>query len=116
MDVTLPSLGEGADSGIVVSLLVAEGDTVEKGQTILELENEKAVAPIPSTAAGRVSKIHVKAGDKISIGARLLTIGESAPVAAAAPTPVAPASPAPLPPPVTGAQPGAGAAGAVPNV
>ena len=41
MDVTLPSLGEGADSGIVVSLLVNEGDTVEKGQTILELENEK---------------------------------------------------------------------------
>ena len=49
MDVKLPSLGEGADSGVVVSLLVNEGDTVEQGQTLLELENEKAVAPIPAT-------------------------------------------------------------------
>ncbi|HEY6166568.1 MAG TPA: 2-oxo acid dehydrogenase subunit E2 [Verrucomicrobiae bacterium] len=97
MDVRLPSLGEGADSGVVVSLLVNEGDTVEQGQTILELENEKAVAPIPSTAAGRVTKIHVKAGDRISVGARLLTIGESVGAAAPAPAPAAkPVAPAPV--------------------
>jgi pyruvate dehydrogenase E2 component (dihydrolipoamide acetyltransferase) len=76
MDVKLPSLGEGADSGVVVSVLVKEGDTVQNGQTILELENEKAVAPIPATAAGRVTKIFVKAGDKISVGAKILSIGE----------------------------------------
>src|SRR3989442_1303340 len=46
MDVKLPNLGEGADSGVVVSVLVKEGDQVEEGQTIIELENEKAVAPI----------------------------------------------------------------------
>ena len=45
MDVKLPKLGEGADSGVVVSLLVKEGDPIKEGQTILELENEKAVAP-----------------------------------------------------------------------
>src|SRR5881628_2616809 len=48
MDVRLPKLGEGAESGTVVSILVKEGDLVSKGQTLLELENEKAVAPIPS--------------------------------------------------------------------
>src|ERR1051325_10454131 len=97
MDVRLPSLGEGADSGVVVSLLVNEGDTVEQGQTILELENEKAVAPIPSTAAGRVTKIHVRAGDRISVGARLLTMGESVGAAAPAPAPAAkPVAPAPV--------------------
>ena len=63
MDVKLPKLGEGADSGTVVSLLVKEGDRIEVNQTLLELENEKAVAPIPSTAAGVISKIHVKEGD-----------------------------------------------------
>ena len=52
MDVKLPKLGEGADSGVVVNVFVKEGDTVAKGQAILELENEKAVASIPSTAAG----------------------------------------------------------------
>ena len=46
MDVKLPKLGEGADSGVVVSILVKEGDSVQEGQTLLELENEKAVASI----------------------------------------------------------------------
>ncbi|MDB6066234.1 MAG: catalytic domain of component of various dehydrogenase complexe, partial [Pedosphaera sp.] len=71
MDVKLPNLGEGADSGTVVNLFVKEGDTITKDQPIIELENEKAVATIPSTASGVISKIHVKNGDKISAGHRL---------------------------------------------
>src|SRR5204862_2041370 len=74
MDVKLPKLGEGADSGVVVSLLVKEGDKVQEGQTIIELENEKAVAPIPSTASGTVTKLRVKEGDKISVGQVILSI------------------------------------------
>ena len=68
MDVKLPKLGEGADSGVVVNIFVKEGDTVAKDQAILELENEKAVASIPSTAAGVVTKIYVKAGDRVGVG------------------------------------------------
>jgi len=75
MDVKLPKLGEGAESGVVVSILVKEGDQVAEGQTLLELENEKAVAPIPSTAAGVVQRIHVKEGEKISVGATLVSVG-----------------------------------------
>jgi pyruvate dehydrogenase E2 component (dihydrolipoamide acetyltransferase) len=94
MDVKLPKLGEGADSGVVVNIFVKEGDTVAKDQAILELENEKAVASIPSTGAGVVAKVHVKSGDRVGVGARLITITESgqptaAPVAAAAPKPAA---------------------------
>jgi hypothetical protein len=62
MDLKLPHLGEGADSGTVVNLLVKEGDLITKDQPILELENEKAVATIPSTAAGTVAQIFVKVG------------------------------------------------------
>ena len=69
MDVKLPKLGEGADSGVVVNIFVKEGDTVAKDQAILELENEKAVASIPSTGAGVVAKVHVKSGDRIGVGA-----------------------------------------------
>src|SRR5712664_2824607 len=76
MDFKLPALGEGADSGTVVNLFVKEGDQVTKDQAILELENEKAVATIPSTADGVVGQIHVKAGDKISVGQRILTLNE----------------------------------------
>ncbi len=74
MDIKLPRLGEGADSGVVVSLLVKEGDQVKEGQTIIELENEKAVAPIPSTGSGTVTKVRVKEGDKISVGQVILSI------------------------------------------
>jgi len=85
MDVKLPKLGEGADSGVVVNVFVKEGDTVAKDQAILELENEKAVASIPSTAAGVVSKIHVKPGDKISVGQRLISVGGDGAPAGGAP-------------------------------
>ena len=90
MDVKLPKLGEGADSGVVVGIFVKEGDTVAKYQTILELENEKAVAAIPSTGAGVVEKIHVKSGDRISAGQKILTLAGgagAATVPAAAPAP-----------------------------
>jgi pyruvate dehydrogenase E2 component (dihydrolipoamide acetyltransferase) len=77
MDIKLPALGEGADSGTVVNLFVKEGDQVAKDQAILELENEKAVATIPSTGAGTVTKIFVKTGDKISVGQRILALSET---------------------------------------
>ena len=77
MDLELPHLGEGADSGTVVNLFVKEGDTIAKDQAILELENEKAVATIPSTAAGTITQVFVKAGDKIRVGQRILSLGES---------------------------------------
>ena len=77
MDLKLPHLGEGADSGTVVNLFVKEGDQLTKDQGVLELENEKAVATIPSTASGTVTKIYVKPGDKLSVGQRILTLTES---------------------------------------
>src|SRR5215471_4772185 len=76
MDLKLPHLGEGADSGTVVNLFVKEGDQITKDQALLELENEKAVATIPSTGSGTVSKVFVKAGDKISVGQRILSFDE----------------------------------------
>jgi pyruvate dehydrogenase E2 component (dihydrolipoamide acetyltransferase) len=85
MDVKLPKLGEGADSGVVVSIAVKEGDQITKGQTIIELENEKAVAAIPSSAAGRVQKVNVKAGDRISVGQVLLVLDGGAGAAASTP-------------------------------
>jgi pyruvate dehydrogenase E2 component (dihydrolipoamide acetyltransferase) len=86
MDVKLPHLGEGADSGTVVNLFVKEGDQVAKDQPILELENEKAVATIPSSGAGTVTKIFVKTGDKVSVGQKLVSLsGDGAATPAAKP-------------------------------
>ncbi len=84
MDIKIPNLGEGADSGTVVSIYVKEGDTVKKDQTLVELENEKAVAPIPSTIAGVVTKILVKVGDKVTVGQSIVSISEGGNGASAA--------------------------------
>lgn len=95
MDVRLPKLGENADGGSVVSILVKAGDPVTKGQTILELENEKAVAPIPSTATGVVGEVRVKEGDRLAVGQVILTVVESGASAAPAAAKPAPAKVAP---------------------
>jgi len=95
MDVKLPKLGEGADSGVVVGIFVKEGDAVAKDQPILELENEKAVASIPSAAAGVVEKIYVKAGDRVSVGQRLISLAGGGAATGAEPTPKPAAKPAP---------------------
>ncbi len=96
MDVKLPNLGEGADSGTVVGIMVKPGAQIKKGQNIIELETGKAVSPIPSPAAGTVTAIRVKEGDKISVGALILTMdaeaGASAPATVAA-APVKKAAP-----------------------
>lgn len=107
MEVRLPRLGEGADSGTVSSIFVHEGDSVKKDQPILELESEKAVASIPSPASGTVTKIFVKEGDLLKVGHLLMSLaGEGAvpqeqPAAQAAappePPPAAEAKPATVP-------------------
>jgi pyruvate dehydrogenase E2 component (dihydrolipoamide acetyltransferase) len=98
MDIRVPRLGEGADSGSVVGILVKVGDRIAKDQPLIELENEKAVASIPSTAGGTVTKIHVRQGDQVSVGQVLVTISEDRgqPPAAAKPSRGRPAA---VPPP-----------------
>jgi len=95
MDVKLPKLGEGADSGTVVSILVKEGDRVKNNQTLIELENEKAVAPIPSPTAGTITRIHARVGQTLSVGQILVSLNPEAAAAPAAVTPVLPAKAAP---------------------
>jgi pyruvate dehydrogenase E2 component (dihydrolipoamide acetyltransferase) len=103
MDLKLPPLGEGVDSGSVVSILVKEGDQIAKGQGILELETGKAVAPVPASAGGTVAKIHVSVGDKLSVGQTMVSLegGGAAPAKVAAPKaavnrPVRAAAPPPV--------------------
>ncbi|MBT5855276.1 hypothetical protein HOH87_01415 [bacterium] len=104
MDIKIPFLGDGIDSANVIAVLVAVGDTVEKEQTVAELETDKATAPIPSSAAGKVEKIHIKEGDLVSQGKVVLTLsgaGESesdtsAPAAAQTVAPVAVQAAAPV--------------------
>jgi pyruvate dehydrogenase E2 component (dihydrolipoamide acetyltransferase) len=83
MDVRLPQLAEGVESGTVVSILVSEGAAVKKDQPFMELETQKAVGAIPSPESGIVTKIHVKEGMEVTVGQLLITVS---PEAAATPT------------------------------
>ena len=71
---TLPELGENIETGDVVSVLVAVGDTVEIDQPVVELETDKATVEVPSPVAGTVADIVVKAGDTIAVGQVILTM------------------------------------------
>jgi pyruvate dehydrogenase E2 component (dihydrolipoamide acetyltransferase) len=86
MDVKLPRLAEGVESGIVVNILVSEGQEIKKDQPFVELETQKAVGSIPSPASGIVNKIHVKEGMEVAVGQLLISIStETTPTSASAP-------------------------------
>ena len=91
MDVKLPQLAEGVESGTVVSILVAEGQEIKRDQPFMELETQKAVGSIPAPTTGLVTKIHVKQGMEVSVGQVLITIaaasGQAASTGAATSTP-----------------------------
>jgi pyruvate dehydrogenase E2 component (dihydrolipoamide acetyltransferase) len=77
-EVKLPELGENVEKGDVLRVLVAEGDEIEVDQPVLELETDKATIEVPSSAAGRVTGIKVKAGDKVKVGQVVLTLDDGA--------------------------------------
>ena len=86
IEVKVPDLGDGLDSGDVLNILVTVGDVVRAEQGIVELETEKAVAEIPTTQAGRVAAVHVQVGETVAIGASLITLDtEEAPKSAETP-------------------------------
>ena len=84
LDVAVPDLGN-FDEVSVVDVLVKAGDTVEVDTPLVTLETEKATMDVPSTAAGAVTAVLVKAGDKVRKGSVIARVAGSAAVAAAAP-------------------------------
>ncbi len=129
IDVKLPELGDGIESGDVLELFVAEGEEVTKEQGLLELETDKATITVPCPEAGKITKLLVSPGQTIAIGDVILQLeasgASSAPEApqpaeapAAAPAPAekpapaepqatAPAAPQPAAPQPAPAQPAA---------
>ena len=59
MHITIPHLGNGISSATILSILVKVGDAVTASQTVLELETDKATAPVPTKVSGTVTKILV---------------------------------------------------------
>ena len=107
-EIKMPSAGQTTDEARIFTVNVKVGDTVKRGDVLLEAETDKAVLPVESYAAGEVLDVLVKEGDDVTAGTVLVVIGKkgetyqragTAP-AAAVPAPaltVASAAPAALP-------------------
>jgi pyruvate dehydrogenase E2 component (dihydrolipoamide acetyltransferase) len=70
----LPELGENIEQGDLVRLMVVPGATVSTGQSVMELETDKAVVEVPSSVSGTVQEIRVKEGEKIKVGQVIFTV------------------------------------------
>jgi pyruvate dehydrogenase E2 component (dihydrolipoamide acetyltransferase) len=90
----LPELGENIEQGDLVRLMVVPGASVSAGQSVMELETDKAVVEVPSSVSGTVQEIRVKEGDKIKVGQVIFTVD-----GAEAKVPLKPAETAPAPAP-----------------
>lgn len=100
MQLVIPNLGDGIENAQVISIMAKPGEKVTKEQTLLELETDKAVAPVPCPEDGVIGSISVAEGDTVSTGTlygQLETNGASASAEAAAPTPAAASVPVPVP-------------------
>jgi len=75
MQVELPFLAEGVEGGDVVQIFVREGDQVTEGQSLIELETEKATVPVPAPQAGTVARVLVSRGDHVKVGQALVELG-----------------------------------------
>ena len=72
MDIKAPDLG--VDSAEVSEIMVAVGDVIAKDDNIVLLESDKASVEVPSSAAGKVTKINVAIGDQVSEGMVLIEV------------------------------------------
>jgi pyruvate dehydrogenase E2 component (dihydrolipoyllysine-residue acetyltransferase) len=105
-EVKLPRLGQGMESGTIVKWLKSEGDSVEKGEPLYELDTDKVTQEVEAEASGVLLRIAVTEGE-VEVGRTIGFIGaqgEEAPAAAAAEAPEqeekpeAPVAPAPAQP------------------
>jgi pyruvate dehydrogenase E2 component (dihydrolipoamide acetyltransferase) len=92
----LPELGENIESGDLVRLMIKPGASVSQGQSVMELETDKAVIEVPSSVSGTVGEIRVKEGDKLRVGQVIFTV-ENGTAARSDTKPVVKAEKAPAP-------------------
>ena len=72
-----PDIGEGIAEGTLIKWLVKEGDEIEEGQSVAEIETDKVTTEIPSAKKGRVLELEYEEGDTIEVGQVLIMLDTS---------------------------------------
>jgi pyruvate dehydrogenase E2 component (dihydrolipoyllysine-residue acetyltransferase) len=75
-NVTLPRLGQGMETGTIVRWLKSEGESVEKGEPLFELDTEKVTQEVEAEASGVLLKILAGEGEEIEVGKAIAVIGQ----------------------------------------
>ena len=75
-EVKLPRLGQGMEAGTIVRWLKSEGDTVEKGEPLYELDTDKVTQEVEAEAGGVLLKIAIPGGE-VEVGKTIAVIGEA---------------------------------------
>jgi pyruvate dehydrogenase E2 component (dihydrolipoamide acetyltransferase) len=70
----MPMLGEVMEEGLIVTWHKKEGDSVERGEIIMEVETDKATMEVESTTSGVVKKILVAEGETVPVNTTLALI------------------------------------------
>lgn len=74
VEITMPTLSDDVDEGVVVTWFVEEGDAVEEGQALVEVQVEKVAEELEAPSGGRVDRILVPAGQVAAQGAPLCVL------------------------------------------
>src|SRR5512132_1733708 len=74
-EIKLPRLGQGMESGTIVKWLKSEGDSVEKGEPLYELDTDKVTQEVEADASGVLLRIAVSSGE-VEVGRTIAVIGE----------------------------------------
>jgi len=73
MDFALPELGEGVYEAELIRWLVEPGETVKRGQPLLEVMTDKATMEVPAPFAGKITTVSGEPGAKLKVGRSILT-------------------------------------------
>ena len=90
-NVIMPALGVAQQTGTLLKWLRAEGQSVAKGEPLMEIETDKATVDIEAPASGTLAQVSAAAGDEVPVGQRIALIlapGEALPTKATAAAPV----------------------------
>ncbi|MCX7847357.1 MAG: lipoyl domain-containing protein, partial [bacterium] len=98
-EIILPKFGQQTETSTIIRWYKKEGDHVEKGEPLLEIQTDKAAMDVESFAAGTLLKIWAQPGEELPVMSVIGYIG--APGEPIPPRPPLPTTPAPPPPPTT---------------
>ena len=74
LQVVMPEMGESVTEGTVLEWHVAEGDSINEGDTIVEVSTDKVDAEVPAPTTGTVTKLLVDVDEEVAVGAPLAEI------------------------------------------